>query len=401
MKYYSVFAVMTAVLLLFCACAVPSPYGDLEQREVDAVILETQYPVYAPDVEKIGVTICNYTGKPIEYGAEWSLERQGAAGWVTLPFRENVGWISLAYGLGVGASSSFTVNTGILDKPLTEGRYRIIKEIGGAAYAAEFWIGDAEITAASPHGYAPLDMLPADYTAAQAEADGVIFVDGAAAIDRFFAHLGVGLDAQLRLGQDDGGLILTDILAEQVNGSLRIKYTVDATRSGGELRETYYSYFVTDGVQIALSNWVDWGEKQTVLPLPVVTETVIDTLNRQHEAATQWTVNVARFWSPDGMKMISLRADSAEFGLSVRYPDGGSMGTTLLLDEKYGMKAIREAVWHQDNTFVLLVGSMQDHLPGHYNAYVCYNTADYSVQSYTNSPHDYRIDESGKIWIPE
>ncbi|MBQ3125841.1 MAG: hypothetical protein IJC15_02115 [Clostridia bacterium] len=357
MKYHSVWAVMTAVLLLFCACAMPSVHGDIEQREVDTVILETQYPIYAPDAEQISVTIRNYTDSPIEYGAEWSLEMKRGGGWVTLPFKENVGWIGLAYGLGVGASSSFRVNTSILARPLTEGRYRIIKEIGGVAYAGEFSVGDSTITAEAPHGYLPLGALPADYSAADAEADGVIFADGAAAVDRFFAQLGVGHDVQLRLGQDAGGLVLTDILVEEINGARRIRYSVDYTRAGGGRSETYYSYFVVDNAQIALSNFVDGDEKQVVLSLPTVTETAIVTVYRMQESAKEWSVNTAGFWSPDGMKLIMLRADSAEFGLSVCYPDGGSMGITLALDAKYGITAIKEVLWGADSETVMLAGN--------------------------------------------
>lgn len=386
-----------ALLVLLCACSVPSPYSDLEKTTV-SVVLETQYPVYAPDVEEIGVTIRNHSGEMIEYGADWSMEVKRGGGWMTLPFKDNVGWIALAYGLADGASSSFTVNTGILEKPLTAGDYRIVKEIGGEAYAVEFAVGESPITAASPHGYAELAALPADYTAAQAEADGVLFTDGGAAIDRFFAHFGVGLDCQLRLGRDDGGLVLTDILAEMVGGMRRIKYTVDATRAGGAITETYYSYLVTDGVQIALSNQLEWGEKQQLLPLPTVTETAIDTVNRKREGALISSLTTANYWSIDGMRAISLRQDSLEFGLSVWYPDGGSSGAMVTLDDRYAMTAIREVVWRPDHERVMFIGdTSMDELM----AYVFYNTTSGEVEAYTQSRYGYTIDEDGNILIPE
>ena len=355
-----IFCILSAAAFLLCGCGVPSPHGDIEMREADSVILETQYPVYAPDVEQIGVTIRNDTDERIEYGAEWSLEMKRGGVWVTLPFKENVGWIGIAYLLEAGGSSAFTINTGILKKPLAEGCYRVVKSIGGVAYAGEFSIGDSSITAAATHGYLPIGGLPADYSVVDAEADGVIFDDGAAAIDRFFAHLGVGHDTQLRLGRDEGGLVLTDILAEHVNGSLRIKYSVDLTRAGGGKSETYYSHFVVNNAQIALSNFVDGDEKQVVLPLPAVTELAIVTVYRMQESAKEWSVNRAGFWSPDGMKLITLRENSTEFGLSVCYPDGGSMGTTLTLDAKYGITAIKDVLWRADSETVMLAGDGDD-----------------------------------------
>ncbi len=67
MKRYLGMLVLLCSLLFLCACtAEPSEYGALPSD--GDIRLVTQYPVYAPDTERIWYTIENHAGVNAEFG---------------------------------------------------------------------------------------------------------------------------------------------------------------------------------------------------------------------------------------------------------------------------------------------------------------------------------------------
>lgn len=58
--------------------------------------------------------------------------------WYEIPFKKDTLWPELAQTVADGETGSLTLNLSLLDYKLTEGEYRVVKDINGITYAAEF-----------------------------------------------------------------------------------------------------------------------------------------------------------------------------------------------------------------------------------------------------------------------
>ncbi len=396
--------ILTAITLLLTSCRAleRSEYGEIANRQVT---METQFPIYARDAEVIQVLLSNHTGEVLEFGSAWSLEVLKGDAWMKLPFRRDLAWHDLLYSVADGGSFSFKVHTASLADKLTKGRYRVVKEIGSGVCAAEFEIGDSAVSADSPYGFEALEALPAHYSLADAAKDGVITsessrmgMDPSAEIERFFAMLEAQVNGQLRFGMElDGQPVFTDVIAEFELGEWRILYRTDKTRIGGSIDETYYSSFVTDGKRLGLANQDEWNESAALTLLDwEASETVIDTVERMNERMAMWSVRTAGFWSPDGMRLISLSDEPLGFGSSKLYPEGGSSGAMQGLTKVPGMLSIRDVVWTSETVVMFICECDTEGMTG----YVFYDTEAEEVLSYTASAYAPQMVD-GEIVIPE
>jgi hypothetical protein len=334
--------------------------------------------------------------------------------WMKIPFRQNKVFHDLLYILNPGGIHVFTVHTGSLEYSLSEGTYRIVKQTEGefgAAYAAEFTIGESRVGGNSPYGYAPLEALPADYK--NAYEDGVIFVNSlgqkdSTTVDAFFSQYKMGMNSQLRLAMNNGsGIILEDILCEKKLGVWRIRYRRDETRCGGEITESIYSYLVSDGEEIYLSNEPEYA-KDTAVQIPLLKD--YDWIG--HDSVKAWLMERGKklgdfdplrpaFWSPDGRKLVVLHDEPLEFSLSQLHENGGEEGhlTGIAgMAGKSGMKEIRSVLWSPDSETAVLV--CETGRSG-WTGYVFYSVAEDKVISYTSSQYKPTFDADGNILIPE
>lgn len=324
--------------------------------------LDTEWDVYDPSAEEIWC-ILSYEGEgdPLEFGAEYRLEVQTDSGWEQVPFVEGTGWDSVLYTLHVGESWAFPCVLSLFDYSFTDGTYRVVKEIGDQTLTAEFTLTEgAAISAETPYGFGPMEDLPEDWDTAEAAAIGaVVFteagVENSDAAETFLQKVSLGIPSQLRTLQNyyESWPMLIDVIYE--NDSFRWRM-----RTGGELTEKRFSYIVTDGTDVYLSNGADWdsterydSDKAFLLP----SGSGGDLVPRAQELmADQTAGNITRYrlWSADGVWDASLTETPTEFGVGWQRPGEGSSGSLYDLGDWYDeAPAITGLAWQADGTLRL------------------------------------------------
>ena len=324
--------------------------------------LDTEWDVYDPSAEEIWC-ILSYEGEgdPLEFGAEYRLEVQTDSGWEQVPFVEGTGWDSVLYTLHVGESWAFPCVLSLFDYSFTDGTYRVVKEIGDQTLTAEFTLTDgAAISAETPYGFGPMEDLPEDWDTAEAAASGaVVFteagMENADAAETFLQKVSLGIPCQLRTLQNyyESWPMLIDVIYE--NDSFRWRM-----RTGGELTEKRFSYIVTDGTDVYLSNGADWdsterydSDKAFLLP----SGSGGDLVPRAQELMADQTAGSTvryRIWSADGVWDASLTETPTEFGVGWQRPGEGSSGSLYDLGDWYDeAPAITDIAWQADGTLRL------------------------------------------------
>ena len=324
--------------------------------------LDTEWDVYDPSAEEIWC-ILSYEGEgdPLEFGAEYRLEVQTDSGWEQVPFVEGTGWDSVLYTLHVGESWAFPCVLSLFDYSFTDGTYRVVKEIGDQTLTAEFTLTDgAAISAETPYGFGPMEDLPEDWDTAEAAASGaVVFteagVENSDAAATFLEKVSLGIPCQLRTLQNyyESWPMLIDVIYE--NDSFRWRM-----RTGGELTEKRFSYIVTDGTDVYLSNGADWdsterydSDKAFLLP----SGSGGDLVPRAQELMADQTAGSTvryRIWSADGVWDASLTETPTEFGVGWQRPGEGSSGSLYDLGNWYdNPPAITDIAWQADGTLRL------------------------------------------------
>ena len=319
--------------------------------------LDTEWDVYAPSAEEIWC-ILSYEGEgdPLEFGAEYRLEVQTDSGWEQVPFVEGTGWDSVPYTLHVGESWAFPCVLSLFDYSFTDGTYRVVKEIGDQTLTAEFTLTEgAAISAETPYGFGPMEDLPEDWDTAEAAASGaVVFteagMENADAAETFLQKVSLGIPCQLRTLQSyyESWPMLIDVIYE--NGSFLWRM-----RTGGEITEKRFSYIVTDGADVYLSNGADWtateaydSDRAFLVPsgsgsglLSVAQEL----MGGQTTGNTAWY----RVWTQDGGKSAFLTQTPTEFGV-----EGSDSGSLYDLGDWYdSAPSITGLAWQADGTLRL------------------------------------------------
>lgn len=377
--------------------------GEVDESDV---ILRTQYPVYDPSCEYVQVIIDNYTDEQVRYGEHWKIDQKIDGEWQPVEFK-NYGFNDIGLGADAHSGNAYSCRLSMLASELEEGEYRILKEIDGEVYAAEFRIGDSPVTAESPHGFVPLEQLPADYTSVDAAADGAVVVsqDGSITngdkLAEFFryAELYYWL-GQLRIAheQTDGSLILIDVIRSRPE---RIDIIADTTRGAdGDITSRYFRFFHGKDGQIYAANFVDFEydlEPFLIIDCPNETET-LELLSDYHTGifAREFTIYS---WSPDGNIRAAYRP-KADYPIILSFNNGDDGGSCKVMGGEVDGSELVDIRWRDAETCIAIVELSGG---GYYYEYIQIDADDLdstAVESFAYSSERYTL-EDGEVVIPE
>lgn len=354
-------------LLVLAGCGDPGDVAVTTVYETDdppRATLTAERDAYDPSVETVWCVLSyEGEGEPLEYGASYWLDvREEDGTWTQVPLAENTGWDAVLYTLPSGEKQAFLCSLSMFDYDFSGGgTFRVVKEIGDQTLTAEFTLTDgAAISAETPYGFGPMEDLPEDWDTAEAAASGaVVFteagMENADAAETFLEKVSLGIPCQLRTVQDyyESWPMLIDVIYE--NDSFRWRM-----RTGGELTEKRFSYIVTDGTDVYLSNGADWdsterydSDKAFLLP----SGSGGDLVPRAQELMADQTAGSTvryRIWSADGVWDASLTETPTEFGVGWQRPGEGSSGSLYDLGDWYDeAPAITDIAWQADGTLRL------------------------------------------------
>ena len=345
------------------------PAGEMSFPESKAaptegpVTMETEWETYARSVDRVWFTLENTGTETVEFGAEYSLETLGENGaWYQVPTVENAGWESIAYVLAPGGKFAQACGFSLFDYDFSGGgTYRIVKTVGEQTLAAEFTLAEgARISAETPYGFWPLEDVPEEaHPSELAEGGAVVFTEaGTENLDlaaEFLDKVSLGIPCQLRTVQDyyESWPMVIDVIYENDSFLWRM-------RTGGEITEKRFSYVVTDGTDVYLSNGADWdsterydSDKAFLLP----SGSGGDLVPRAQELMADQTAGSTvryRIWSADGVWDASLTETPTEFGVGWQRPGEGSSGSLYDLGDWYDeAPAITDIAWQADGTLCL------------------------------------------------
>mgnify|MGYP007002741582 CR=1 FL=1 len=266
----------------------------------------------------------------------------------------------ILYTLPAGESWAFPCVLSLFDYDFTEGTYRVVKDLevlSGEAEPLPCWAEftlrkGAAVSAEAPYGFGPMEEVPEYGDPAELAASGaVVFTEAgtenADAAEIFLEKVSLGIPCQLRTLQNyyESWPMLIDVIYDGRGFLWRM-------RTGGEITEKRFSYIVTDGTDVYLSNGADWesteqydSEKAFLLPsgsgsfLVPAAEAMTD--DRLAENTARY-----RIWSGDGMRAASLTEDPAEFSVIRCDPESGTWSrswTIRELDDR--ATAVRDLSW--------------------------------------------------------
>ena len=356
-------------LLVLAGCGDPGDVAVTTVYETDdppRATLTAERDAYDPSVETVWCVLSyEGEGEPLEYGASYWLDvREEDGTWTQVPLAENTGWDAVLYTLPSGEKQAFPCSLSMFDYDFSGGgTFRVVKEIGDQTLMAEFTLTEgAAISAETPYGFGPMEDLPEDWDTAEAAASGaVVFteagVENSDAAATFLEKVSLGIPCQLRTLQNyyESWPMLIDVIYE--NDSFRWRM-----RTGGELTEKRFSYIVTDGTDVYLSNGADWdsterydSDKAFLLPSGSGSALVP---RAQELMADQTAGNITRYrlWSPSGEWCVRRSEGDDPLDLSLVYskPGYGSGSQGLDLGElRAGITGIRNMVWQADDTLHL------------------------------------------------
>ncbi len=353
-------------LLVLAGCGDPGDVAVTTVYETDdppRATLTAERDAYDPSVETVWCVLSyEGEGEPLEYGASYWLDvREEDGTWTQVPLAENTGWDAVLYTLPSGEKQAFPCSLSLFDYDFTDGDYRVVKEIGGLPCEAEFTLETgAAISAETPYGFGPMEDLPEDWDTAEAAASGaVVFteagMENADAAETFLQKVSLGIPSQLRTLQNyyESWPMLIDVIYENDSFLWRM-------RTGGEITEKRFSYIVTDGTDVYLSNGADWdsterydSDKAFLLP----SGSGGDLVPRAQELMADQTAGSTvryRIWSADGVWDASLTETPTEFGVGWQRPGEGSSGNLYDLGDWYDeTPAITDIAWQADGTLCL------------------------------------------------
>lgn len=351
---------------------IPAPKG---------LTLEMEHAVYDPSVEYYTYFIRNDTVKSTGiFGEDYWVQRLENGQWRNLESANGVAFNSIGYQLQSGGVMALTCWMGAYTEERTPGKYRLVKQIEGEngyeAYIlyAEFEIGESAFTAQNPYGFMPLEDLPEDYGAANAAVADVVFthdgIQNIEAIEKFLFKSELGVNGQLRTVQDydEGTVLVTDIIYEEMigNGHFRWKQ-----KQGDIIAERRFSYIVTDGVDIYLSNGADWEntvkyESDKVLLIPEGGNKFVQAVETWTKNRLEWNATRYQVCSDDGVWSSSLSGIDSPTAFSVMWQKQGegAKGNSYDLRDWDGMETdIIALEWSADGklylTYQVLNGSVQ------------------------------------------
>ncbi|SHI10861.1 protein of unknown function [Sporobacter termitidis DSM 10068] len=348
----------------------PSEYQDSDFDTSGDIIIKTEYEVYGSDVPEISYTIANNTAAELTYGVEYAVEVSKDGTWYQVPFPENMAWIMIGVILKPHAVNSGSFKLSDLDYRFADGSYRLIKKIGDKRYFAEFRIGPSAITAETPFGYQPLEKLPEDYSseAAAANGDVVFSLKGTWNTEKLAAFVdkaALGMPAMLRLVRftiEGDPIILDCVYNENHSGYYLFKHDNSRDKFGADpgITQTIYSYLITDGAGLYLSNCAGWemtkiyiGAATARIPWPSDAADIsgpVQAVERMTEKRLGGNLARYKVYSPGGGKSVSLSEEKLSYG----YERPGRGEIQSLANPDGSVTQIRDIVWLDDASFVLI-----------------------------------------------
>ena len=370
---------LIAILLMFMmltACGAQNetapveeniPPAETVQEEMPSkpgagLFLEMEHPVYDPSLTRYTYFVRNATEETVEFGEDYALQRREGDAWKDLTFRENAAFNAIGYALEPGGTMALTCGFDLFKEMPETGTYRLVKTVGGQTLYAEFELGDSPYTAAAPYGFKPLADLPETYGADTAAEDDVVYtsdgVKNGAAVETFLHKVSLGVPCQLRTVQDygEGAVMVIDIICENSHFLWRM-------RQGDYVAEERFSYIVTDGTDLYLSNGADWEtaeryagkELAWLVPMETAGPELVSAVEKMTE--DRLAANSARYrvWSADGQWDAFLTEVPTEFAVNFHSSGGGGRGSTYDLNHWDGLEtAIWGLEWQEDGKLLLV-----------------------------------------------
>ena len=367
---------MALLLLAGCGGEAQESAGETPAEEAPAagsysLGMTTEWAEYDPSVDTIWCVL-SYEGEgdPLEFGAEYRLEVQTDSGWEQVPLAENAAWNLVQYTLETNRQWAFACSLSMFDYDFTDGTYRVVKDLevlpgegDPLPCWAEFTLREgATVSSETPYGFGPMEDLPENWDPTEAaQARTVVFTEaGAENLDlaeEFLEKVSLGIPCQLRSLQSyyESWPMLIDVIYENDSFLWRM-------RTGGEITEQRFSYIVTDGTDVYLSNGADWdsterydSDKAFLLPSGSGSALVPKAQEMMAERTAGNTTRY-RIWSPSGEWCVRRSEGDDPLDLSLVYskPGYGSGSQGLDLGElRAGITGIRNMVWQADDTLHL------------------------------------------------
>lgn len=318
-----------------------------------------EHPVYDPSLTSYTYFIENRTEEIMEFGEAYRIQYLSEDAWLDLKPKENWGFTAIGYILEPGGEMALTCTLDMYERPPEPGLYRLVKSVGDAVLYAEFQLGESIYTAETPYGFGPLEDLPSTYGADTADAGCVIFSgDGAKnleAAEEFLHKACLRAPCQLRVVQDygEGTPMVTDAIYKDGRFTWRLW-------SGDVIAERYFSYVVTDGQELYLSNGADWasgekyGDLRTLLIPEGAAAEMVSAVKKMTGSRLEGNVTRYRIWSGDGIWDAALTDTPAEFSVGWQKPGEGSRGCVYNLQDWDGLEtAVTALAWQADGTLLL------------------------------------------------
>ena len=328
-------------------------------------LLTTEWAEYDPSVETVWYLLENHSGGEIMTGRENRVEQLAADGtWQALSMIENAAWTMEGLLVPDGEAVALGCWLGMYDHDFCDGTYRIVKEVEGQTCAAEFRMKEGTaISAEAPYGFGPLEDLPRDYGAPLAEESAMVFanegVKNSEELGIFLHKVALGLPCQLRTVQDygEGAVMVIDTVYENGHFLWRM------WNGGEEVTQERYSYLVTDGADLYLSNGADWEtaeryagkELAWLVPMGTARPELVSAVEKL--TADRLVANTARYrvWSADGEWDAFLTEDPTEFAVNFHSSGGGGRGSMYDLQDWDGLETVIWGLeWQEDGRLLLV-----------------------------------------------
>jgi len=346
------------------------PVSETTDPEENALLrMEMEYAVYDASMKSFTYFIYNDSDEPVEFGAAYAIEQWKDGKWQALKQKDNIAFTAILYWVQPGGAMALKCGFSGYKGTQGDGLYRLVKEVGGEILYAEFELGESPYSAETPYGFEPLENLPKEYSAEIAvETDVVFSVEGVRkieAVEAFLFKTGLGADSQLRTVQDygEGAPIVTDIIRENDHFFWRLW-------QDGHIEEKRYSYIVTDGTDLYLTNGADWEstslyDRDEILPRLIpdgVTGRMLESVEQQMIGRKDASVIRYKIWGrqdKEGIWSAALRENDeqphapTEFFVEWHSSAGGGRGCSYDVQSwDAQVNAIRKIEW-EGNALVL------------------------------------------------
>lgn len=337
---------------------VSSPYDQEDFSDGSSIALTIEYEQYDKSVESFVYYVTNYTEEPISFSADYMIEVKKDDTWYTLPRSSDYQAGEAASRMtevAPGQSASGKFSFWSYDYEVTDGTYRLIKEIEGNLCAAEFTIGAKDTSVDNPYGYQPLEALPHELDVDALDCDLVLDSAGSIVggseerVRTFLEKVSEGTATMMRMVTYtiEGDPLVHDIIFENGNFLLRQDTSRDLYGQG-DISEVRYSYLVTDGDYIYLSNYasLDYADGERGLEAEryaLLDGTVFSQWEDMTSLVSEMTENrlasdatMARYYSQDGTYWVNLTqapldytVTSKTYGMSRTLTDLSQVGDDL------------------------------------------------------------------------